>query len=54
MLFITVIAKALMLFIGDWIEDNGDEIKKKYPLHINLISAFSSLLEKPVQYTGTK
>ena len=43
-LFISVISQALMLFVGDWLNDNGDEIKKKYPIHTGLISALSSWL----------
>ena len=54
MFFITLIAKALLLFIGDWIEDNCDEIKKKYPLHINLISVSSRLLYEPVLNFGMR
>lgn len=40
LLFCTNVAQALMLFIGDWV--HGDlEIRKKYQLHIEMISAFS-------------
>lgn len=54
MLFISTISQALMLFVGEWLEDNGDEIKKKYPIHTGLISALSSWLSKPVGTIGMK
>lgn len=41
MLFCVYLAQMLMLFIGDYINDNVDEIKKKYHLHMSIISAFS-------------
>jgi len=41
LLFCIYVAQVLMLFIGDYVEDNCDEIIKKYHLHTSLISAFS-------------
>lgn len=40
-LYLVSLAQVLMMFIGDYIDDNVDEIKKKFQLHIELISAFS-------------
>jgi hypothetical protein len=40
-LYLVSLAQVLMMFIGDYINDNVDEIKKKFHLHIELISAFS-------------
>lgn len=40
-LYLVSLAQVLMMFIGDYINDNADEIKKKFQLHIGLISAFS-------------
>ncbi len=40
-LYLVSLAQVLMMFIGDYINDNVDEIKKKFQLHIELISAFS-------------
>ena len=42
LLYCVYIAQVLTIFIGDWIEDNCDQIKKKYAIHINLVSAYSS------------
>lgn len=42
LLYLVTLAQILMMFIGDYINDNVDEIKKKYPLHLKLISAFSN------------
>lgn len=41
MLFCVYLAQMLMLFIGDYICDNVDEIKKKFHYHMSIISAFS-------------
>jgi len=41
MLYLVSLAQVLMMFIGDYINDNACEIKKKFQLHIGLISAFS-------------
>ena len=41
LLYLVSLTQMLMMFIGDYIDDNVDEIKKKFQLHIGLISAFS-------------
>lgn len=41
LLYLVSLTQMLMMFIGDYIDDNVDEIKKKFQLHIALISAFS-------------
>lgn len=41
MLFCVYLTQMLMLFIGDYISDNADEIKKKFHFHMSIISAFS-------------
>lgn len=40
--FCLFFSQSLLMFIGNFIEDNGDEIKKKFRLHIGIISAFSN------------
>jgi hypothetical protein len=42
LLYLISLTQTLMVFIGDYINDNVDEIKKKFQLHIDLISAFSN------------
>lgn len=42
LLYLVSLTQTLMMFIGDYINDNVDEIKKKFQLHIELISAFSN------------
>lgn len=41
LLFCVYTAQMLMLFIGDYINDNVDEVKKKFHFHMSIISAFS-------------
>jgi hypothetical protein len=41
MLFCVYMAQMLLMFIGDYINDNSDEIKKKFHFHMQIISAFS-------------
>lgn len=41
LLFCVNVAQMLMMFIGDYINDNVDELKKRFYFHLNLISAFS-------------
>jgi hypothetical protein len=41
MYYLVCLAQVLLMFIGDYINGNADDIKKKFPLHINLISVFS-------------
>jgi hypothetical protein len=43
LLFCIYVAQALMMFLGDWINGEAEEIRKKYHLHISLISVFSKL-----------
>ena len=43
LLFCVYLAQSLMMFIGDWVNGEAEEIRKKYQLHINMISAFSNL-----------
>jgi hypothetical protein len=41
MYYLVCLAQTFLMFIGDYINGNADDIKKKFPLHISLISAFS-------------
>lgn len=43
LLFCVYVAQSIMMFLGDWINGEAKEIRKKYHHHINLISAFSKL-----------
>lgn len=40
--YLVTLSQVLLMFIGDYINGNADNIKKRFPLHINLISAFLS------------
>jgi hypothetical protein len=40
LLFCIFFSQALLMFIGNFIEENDDELKKKFRIHINIISAF--------------
>lgn len=42
LLFCITVSQTLMMFIGDYINNNADDIKKKFYFHLNLISAFSN------------
>lgn len=41
LLYCVYMAQVITMFVGDWIDDNVDDIKKRYPIHISLISAYS-------------
>ena len=43
LLFCIMASQSITMFCGDWINEEVEEIRKKYYLHINLISAFSKL-----------
>jgi hypothetical protein len=43
LLFCVYVTQGLMMFVGDWINGEAEDIRKKYVLHINMISAYSNL-----------
>ena len=53
MIFLVMIAKILVIFTSDWINEKEHHIIKKYPMHTGLISAFSNLESDFACITGT-
>lgn len=54
LLFCITAAQMLMMFIGDYINDNVGDIKKKLYYHLNLISAFSNSQKDLYPTSSTK
>ena len=50
LLFCILFTQVLLMFIGNYIINNVDEIKKNYRLHIGIVSVFSSSQEELVKY----
>lgn len=45
LLFCIFVAQTIMMFVGDWVKKEAVEIRKKYVLHIEMISALSKLVK---------
>jgi hypothetical protein len=43
LLFCVYVTQGVMMFVGEWINGEAEDIRKKYVLHINMISAYSNL-----------